>query len=169
MPLVRTLLSTAFDPRNEQLSEVSEEQRRILICLVDCQELWSIGNLYSHFRYYGLPHDRQKCAELAGVKFAHDKALAAMSIGALFSKMGFHEKARENIEEALQLDPLIFERTPSPEECWLYCAKAYAESDAERALVAYHRATAIDPATAHRVDPTWKLFQLLAERQDPAQ
>ena len=55
------------------------------------------------------------------------------------------------------------------EECWLYCAKAYAESDAERALAAYHRATAIDPAKAHRVDPAWKLFQLLAERQDSAQ
>jgi tetratricopeptide (TPR) repeat protein len=166
MPLVRTLLSTAFEPRDEPVTEVNDAQRRILVCLVDCQELWSIGNLSSDFRSRGLPHDRRQCAELAGVKFVEDKALAALSIGALYSKMGFHEKAREHIEEALKYDPLIFERTPSPDECWLFCAKAYAESDAQRAIEAFRRSKAINPLMAHRVDPTWKLFQLLTDGQD---
>ena len=169
MPLVRTLLSTAFEPRKERLTEVSDVQRRVLICLIDCQELWSIGNLSSAFESRGLPRDRQKCAELAGVKFLHDKALAALSTGVLYSEMGFHDKARENIEEALRHDPLIFERAPSPDECWLYCAKAYAETDAERALEAFHRAIAINPATGRRVGPTWRLFRLLADGQDGAE
>lgn len=169
MPLVRALVSTAFEPRNEPLAELNEAQRQILVCLVDCQEHWSIGNLSNVFRAHGLPHDRQKCAELAGVKFVDDKALAALSKGALFSKMGFHEKARKNIEEALRHDPLIFERTPSPDECWLYCAKAYAETDAERALDAFNRAVAINSAATHRVDPTWKLFRLLGNPRNAAE
>jgi tetratricopeptide (TPR) repeat protein len=166
MPLVRALVSTAFEPRNEPLTELHDAQRQILVCLVDCQELWSIANLSQVFRSHGLPHDRQKCAELAGVKFVDDKALAALSTGALFSKMGFHEKAREHIEEALRHDPLIFERNPSPDECWLYCAKAYAETDAERAVEAFDRAVAINPAAIHRVDPTWKLFRLLGDSRN---
>lgn len=95
--------------------------------------------------------------------------MAALSIGALFSKMGFHEKAREHIEEALKHDPIIFERTPSPDECWLFCAKAYAESDAPRAIEAFRRAKAINPLITHHVDPTWKLFQLIEGGQDTAQ
>lgn len=166
MPLVRTLLSIEFEPRHEQLSEVTDAQRRILMCLVDCQELWSVGNLSSDFRYYGLPHDRSKCAELARVKFTHDQPLEGLSSGILFSKMGFHDKAREMIEEALQHDSLIFERIPAPDECWLYCAKAYADTDAERALEAFRRAIAINQTMVHRIDPTWKLFQLVEERND---
>lgn len=168
MPLVRSLLSTAFEPSDEPVKEVNDAQKRILVCLVNCQELWSIGNLSDDFRSRGLPHNRQKCADLVGVKFVEDKALASLSIGALFSKMGFHEKAREHIEEALKYDPLIFERTPSPDECWLFCAKAYAETDAQRAIDAFRRSKAINPLITHRVDPTWKLFQLLEGKQDTA-
>ncbi len=168
VPLVRMLLSTAFEPSVEPVTEMNEAQRQILVCLVDCQELWPIANLSQDFRSRGLPHDRQKCAQLAGVTFVDDKALAALSNGALFSKMGFHEKAREGIEEALRVDPRIFERTPSPDECWLYCAKAYAETDAERALEAFHRASEINPNAIRHVDPTWKLFQLLGDLRNPA-
>jgi len=168
MPLVRTLLSIAFDPRNEPVSEVNGAQRNVLVCLVDCQEHWPIVNLSSDFECRGLPHDRQKCADLAGVKVIHNTALAALSTGALFSKIGFHEKAREHFEEALKLDPTIFELSPAPEECWLYCAKAYAESDVKLALEAFRRATTINPTMFHRVDPTWTLFQLLADKQDTA-
>ena len=166
MPLVRTLISTGFEPRDKPLRELNDAQRQILVCLVDCQEIWSIGNLFQFFQAHGLPHDRQECAVLAGVKFVDNKALAALSIGALFSKMGFHEKARENIEEALRLDPLFFELTPSPDECWLYCAKAYAETDVERAMEAFNRALAINPAAIHRVDPTWDLFSLLGDARN---
>jgi len=71
--------------------------------------------------------------------------------------------ARERILQALEIDPAVFERTPSPEECWLLCAKAFAESDPERALAAFRRATAINTAVAHRVDPSWRLADLLKE------
>jgi tetratricopeptide (TPR) repeat protein len=164
MPLVATLLATAFEPCDEPLTEVSEAQRQILACLVECQDLWRIGNLSSAFRRHGLPRDREKCAALAGVKYVDDKALEAFSVGVQYAKMGFHNKAREHIEEALRQDPLIFERTPAPDECWLFCAKAYADTDFERALDAYRRAVAINPDMAHRVDPTWKLAELISER-----
>lgn len=166
MPMVRALLSTAFESRTEPLPTVNDAQRRILICLVDCQEIWTIGNLFQDFRSRGLPHDRTKCAELAGVRFVDDKALASLSTGVLFSKMGFHEKAREYIEEAFRQDSLIFERTPAPDECWLYCAKAYAETDPQRALESLHRAIAINEASIHRIDPAWKLSELLNDAQD---
>lgn len=169
IPLVRTLVSTAFDPRNEPLTELHDAQRLVLACLVDCQELWSIANLSHDFRSHGLPHDRQMCAELAGVKFVDDKALSALSTGSLLSLMGFHQKARENIEEALRNDPLIFERTPSPDECWLYCAKAFAETNVERAKAAFDRAVAINPAVIQRVDPAWKLFRLLGDSRNAAE
>lgn len=163
MPLVTTLLSTAFEPRDEPLTTVDDNQKRILICLVDCQELWSIGNLHFTFRSYGLPHDRQKCAELAGVKYVDDKALTSLSTGVLLAKMGFVDRGRQHIDEALQHDPIVFERVPSPEECWLYCAKAFADTDSERALEAFRRAVAINPGMAHRVDPTWQLYHLIEQ------
>lgn len=165
MPLVRALLSTAFEPSDVPVTKVNESQRRILVCLVNCQEAWSIANLNSAFRSRGLPGDRRKCAEIAGVKVIEDKALAALSTGTHFSKIGFHQKAREHIEEALKHDPMIFERTPSPEECWLFCAKAYAETNVQRAIEAYGRSIALNPAMADHVDPTWKLFQLLKDKQ----
>jgi hypothetical protein len=68
--------------------------------------------------------------------------------------MGFYEKGRNHIEEALRQDPLVFERAPAPEECRLYCAKAYAETDPARALEEYRRAIAINPTVAHRVGST---------------
>jgi hypothetical protein len=164
MPLVETLLKTEFEPRNEPVQTVNDAQRRILVCLVDCQELWSIGNLSYTFTSYGLSQDRRKCAELAGVKFVDDKALSELSSGALFSQMGFHEEGRNHIEEALRHDPLVFERTPSPDEYRLYCAKAYAETDPVRALQEFRHAIAINPSMANRVEPTWKLAELIADQ-----
>ena len=144
-PLVRTLISSAFEPRDSPLAVLTEEQRQILIGLVDCQEIWSIGGLFGLLRSYGLPPDRNTCAQFAGVKFVHDKAHEALSTGVAYSKMGFHGKAREFIERALQQDPFVFECAPAPEECWLYRAKAYAETDAKHALQAFARALAINP------------------------
>ena len=40
-PLVRTLISSAFEPRDAPLAVLTEEQRQILIGLVDCQEIWN--------------------------------------------------------------------------------------------------------------------------------
>ncbi len=163
MPLVQTLLATAFEPSDVPVRELSEPQRQILGCLVECQELWPIGNLFHLFPYYGLPHDRKQCAALAGVPCVDDKALKALSAGVLWSNMGFLDKGREHIEEALRCDPTVFDRTPAPDECWLMCAKAYAETDAPRALEAFRRAVAADPFAAHRVDPAWTLAWLLAQ------
>jgi len=166
MPLVRTLLAIGFEPAAVPVTDVNATQRQILRCLVDCQELWTIGNLISDFQACGLPPDRQKCAELAGVRFAHDQALEALSTGALFSKMGFLDQAREHFERALDQDALVFERTPEPDECWLFYAKAYAETDPDRAKDAFWRAVAIQPQSAFRVDPTWALARLIGDEMD---
>src|SRR5262249_2949095 len=104
-----------------------------------------------------------KCAELAGVKVADDEALKSLRSGLAFADIGFLDKGREGILEALKLDPAVFERAPAPDECWLLCAKAFAESEPERALAAYGRAVSMNPAMAHRVNPTWRLAELLKE------
>lgn len=167
IPLARSLLSMAFEPSDRPIREVNDIQRHILVCLVHCQELWSIANIFDDFWVRGLPPDRQRCADLVGIPFVEDKALAELGIGVTFSKMGFHEKAREHIEEAWNLDPMIFERTPAPDECWLLCAKAYAEIDAQRSIAAFRRSKAINPRISSRIDPTWKLFQLLQDEREP--
>jgi hypothetical protein len=61
------------------------------------------------------------------------------------------------------LDPAVFEFAPGPDESWLLCAKAFAETDPERALAAYRNALSINPGIAHRVNPTWSLADLLRE------
>jgi hypothetical protein len=163
MPLVGALLSAAFPRRDEALTELTDLQRQVLVRMVNNEELWSIGNLMWTFQACGLPHDREKCASLIGVKVAKDDALAELRSALTFADIGFLEKAREGILKALEADPAVFERAPAPDECWLLCAKAFAESDPERAVAAYRCAIAINPGVAHRVNPTWRLADLLKE------
>jgi tetratricopeptide (TPR) repeat protein len=165
MPLVSSLLSAAFTRRDEPLTELTALQSQVLARMVNTEELWSVGNLMQTFKAYGLPHDREKCAQLLGVKVADDEALKSLRWGIAYANIGFLEKGREGILKALELDPAVFERAPGPDECWLLCAKAFAESDPERALAAYERATTINPAMARRVDPTWRLADLLKENR----
>lgn len=163
VPLVRALLSAAFPKRDEALTELTDLQRQVLARLVNNEELWSMGPLMRTFQAYGLPLDREKCAKLIGVKVANDEALGELRSGLAFAEIGFLEKAREGILKALEADPTVFERAPASDECWLLCAKAFAESDPERAIAAYWRATSINWRVAHRVNPTWRLADLLRD------
>jgi hypothetical protein len=166
MPLVRSLLSAAFMTQEEPLVELTAFQKHVLTRMVNTEELWSIGNLMWTFNAYGLPHDREKCAQLIGVKVADDEALKALRSGLGFADLGFLDKGREGILRALEIDPAVFERAPAPDESWLLCAKAFAESDPQRALDAYRNACSINSAIAGRVEPTWRLADLL--KQDTA-
>jgi len=161
MPLVRALLSAAFPARKEPVTELTDLQKRVLTRMVNTEELWSIGNLSGDFRACGLPQDRGKCARLAGVKVANDEALAALRSGLAFADIGFLEKGRDGILRALALDPAVIERAPAPDESWLLSAKAFAESDPERAIQAFRNACTINPGMAGRVNPTWCLADLL--------
>ena len=106
-------------------------------------------------------HNREKCAQLVGVRVADDEALKSLRSGLAFANIGFLDKGREGILRGVRIGPAVFERAPTPDECWLLCAKAFAESDPERAITAYRRATSINPGTARRVNPTWRLAELL--------
>jgi tetratricopeptide (TPR) repeat protein len=163
IPLVTALLSAAFTRREEPLTELTDLQRMVLSHMVNTEELWSIANFLWTFQAYGLPHDRQQCAQLLGVRVADDEALKALRSGLAFADIGFLDKARQEILKALDLDPAVFERAPTPEECWLLCAKAFAESDPQRASTAYRRAVAINPGVASKVNPTWRLAELIQE------
>jgi hypothetical protein len=164
MPMVRTLIAAAFPAREEPVTELTDLQRYVLGRMVNAEELWNIGNLTWAFRAHGLPQDRKRCAELVGVRVAEDKALAELRSGLMFSSMGFLEKGRDGIEKALAIDPAVFERATAPDECWLLCAKAFAETEPERALAAYRRAVSINPVSAAKIQVTWRLADLLAER-----
>ena len=163
MPLVSSLLAAIFPRQNEAVAELNTLQRQVLARMVNTEELWSIGNLMWTFQAYGLPCDREKCAQLVGVRVADDEALKSLRSGLAFADIGFLDKGREGILKALDLDPAVFERAPGPDECWLLCAKAFAEADPERALAAFRRAISINPGMAHRVNPTWRLADLLKE------
>jgi hypothetical protein len=163
VPLVSSLLAATFPSQTEAVTELNALQRQVLARMVNTEELWSIGNLMWKFQAYGLPLEREKCAKLVGVNIADDEALKALRSGLAFTDIGFLDKGREGILEALTLDPAVFERAPGPDECWLLCAKAFAETDPERALAAFRHATSINPETAHRVNPTWRLADLLKE------
>jgi hypothetical protein len=165
MPLVQALLSAAFQQRKKRLTTLTDLQRQVLIRMVNTEELWSIGNLMWTFEAYGLPHDRARCARLAHVKVANDPALAELRPALALADIGFLEEARKGIRKALRLDPAVFERAPAPEECWLLCAKAFAETDRKRSLAAFQRAIAIKPTMAQRVEPTWRLAEVLAENE----
>lgn len=166
MPLVTALLSAAFDEVDEERTEFTPLQRHVLLRMLNTQELWSIGNLYFTFKEYGVPHDREKVAELLGVKVADDKALSELSMAVTFSQMGFLEEARERIESALKHDPAVFARMPRPDECWLFTARAFAETDQDRALQAYDNAAVVDPDIRRKVAPTWELADVLDARDE---
>jgi tetratricopeptide (TPR) repeat protein len=163
MPLVRTLISAAFPEREHPVEELTDSQRYVLSRMVDNSELWNIGNLHWAFKAHGLPSDRKECARLLGVRVADDEALAELRSALMFSRMGFLEKGRAGIEKALALDPAVFERVAAPDECWLLCGKAFAETDPDRALAAYRHAITINPAIARQVEITWRLAALLGE------
>lgn len=163
IPLVGMLLSAAFPRRDEPVAELTGLQRDVLARMVDTDELWSIGNLLWAFKAHGLPHDRERCAGLVGVRVADDPALKALRAGLAFADIGFLDKGREGILKALGQDAAVFARAPAPDECWLLCAKACAETDPERALAAFAHATAINPAIARKVGPTWRLADLIRD------
>ncbi len=164
MPMVRTLIAAVLPTREEPVKDLTDLQRYVLGRLVNAEELWNIGNLSWSFCAHGLPQDRKKCAELVGVHVAEDKALAELRSGLMFSSIGFLEKGRDGIDKALALDPAVFERATAPDECWLLCAKAFAETDPERALAAYRHAISFNAASASKVQVTWKLADLLDEQ-----
>ena len=103
---------------------------------------------------------------MAGVGVTDDEALNTLRSGLAFAHIGFLDKGRDGIEAALAIDPSVFDRAPTPEECWLLCAKAFAETDAQRAIEAFRRARAINPAAARRVDPSWRLADVLAQASE---
>jgi hypothetical protein len=157
VPLASALLSAAFRKRDEPLIELTVLQKDVLTRMLNIEELWPIANLEWILGAYGLPHDRDKCAELVGVKVPRDEALAALRSGLGFAEIDFPAEAREGILKALELDPGVFERVPAADESWLLCAKAFADSDPERSLAAFRRATAINPGIGRRVDAKWPL------------
>lgn len=164
IPLVEALFSAAFEQREEPLTEFNDLQRLVLMAMLNAQEMWSIVNLYWTFQSYGLPHDRENCAKLLGVQVTKDEALSELSIAVTYADMGFHDKARQGIEAALNLDPAVFARIPKPDECWLFSAKAFAETDPERAVKSYENACAINPNIGNRVGVTWTLSEVLQGR-----
>lgn len=98
-----------------------------------------------------------------GIEVTKDTALAELCFALTLSEMGFFEKAREGILKALDMDSTVFERVPTPEECWLLYAKAFAESDSQKAIAAFRRAISINPEVVNRVSPSWYLADLLRE------
>jgi hypothetical protein len=163
IPLVHALLSAAFPPRKEPLTEPTDFQKSVLSRMVNTEELWSISNLSRDFRSRGLSQDRGKCASLVGVNVANDEAQAALRSGLIFAQMGFLDKGRDGILRALALDPTVLDRSPAPDESWLLSAKAFAESDPERAIQAFRNACSINSAIAGRVNPTWRLADLIKD------
>jgi HEAT repeat protein len=161
IPLVHALLSAAFPVRKEPLTELTDFQKSVLSRMVNTEELWSISNLSRDFRSRGLSQDRSKCAQLAGVHVEKDEALAALRSGLIFAQMGFLEKGRDGILRAIALDPAVLDRSPAPDEAWLLTAKAFAEPDPQRAIEAFRHACSINPAMAGRVNPTWRLAELI--------
>lgn len=167
VPLVQTLLSAAFEKRDRPLTELTEIQKLVLSQMLMTDELWSIGNLIGTFEAYGLPDGlsdkKEKCAKLVGMELTKDKALQKLRTALSYAEIDFLDKARQEIVEALKIDSTVFERVPAPEECWILCAKAFAESDPQQAITAFRRAYLINPAIEHQVDPNWYLANLLKE------
>ncbi|WP_425395318.1 HEAT repeat domain-containing protein [Aeoliella sp.] len=165
MPLVHALLVAAFPQQRDKLTKLDTLQTQVVTRLVNCEELWSIGNVKRNLEMHGLPRDRRECAELVDMEITEDRALETLRRALTYAHLGgvFLAKARKGILEAIELDATAIDRAPGPDECWLLCAKAFAETDSERALDSYQRAVAINPMLAQRVDPTWHLADLLGE------
>ena len=167
VPLVRTLLSAAFERRKTLLTELTDIQKLVLSQMVMTDELWSIGNLIGVFSTYGLPDGlpdkREKCAKLLGIKLTPDNALTELRSGLMFAKMNFLPQARASIFKAIEIDSKVFVRSPTPEVAWLLCAKAFAEIDPKRALTAYRNAYLINPAIASKIKSNWYLANLLEQ------
>ena len=169
VPLVRTLLSAAFERRKTPLTELTDIQKLVLSQMVMTDELWSIGNLFGVFSAYGLPDGlsdkREKCAKLLGIELTPDEALTELRSGLTFAEMNFLPQARASIFKALEIDSTVFERSPTPEVAWLLYAKAFAEIDTKQALTAYRNAYLINPAIANKIKSNWYLADLL-DRHD---
>lgn len=165
IPLVRTLLSATFERQDKPLTELTDLQKLVLSQMLMTDELWTIGNLIGTFSIYGLPDGlsdkKEECAKLVGIEITKDNALAELRFALTFAEMGFLEKAREGISKALKMDSTVLERVPTPEECWLLYAKAFAETEPQRAIEALRRAILIDPGVINKLSPTWHLSDLL--------
>ncbi len=98
---------------------------------------------------------------MVGLQVVDDEALSELNTGMNWAEYDVLWRARERIDAALALDPDVFARAPCPDEYWLYCAKAFAETDAARALEAFGTAVAINPGVIRRVDSAWHLAKLL--------
>lgn len=166
IPLVRSLLSAAFPPRDAPLDTLTDLQRDVLERLVATATPWPIGNLEQDFRACGLSRNREACPRLVSVEVVDDEALDTLRRGLNFADIGAFAKARTRIQEAIEADPGVFERAPAPDESWLLCARAFAETDPARAVAAFRRAIAINPAVARRVKRTEPLADLL-EQEGP--
>ena len=168
MPVAASLLSAAFE-RSETLPDpLSPAQREVLTELVANPEVWSLGNLSSTFAAYGLPSKaftaREETAALLGVRVADDRPLLDLASACHFAEMGFAKEARERIEAAVAADPAVFARAADPAACHLAAARAYAETDPDRAAAAFEAAAEIDPRAADRVRVREPLWGLLEER-----
>ena len=165
VPLVRTLLSATFEPRETPLTKLTDIQNLVLSQMVMTDELWSIGSLIGVFNAYGLPDGlsdkKEKCAKLLGIKLVPDDALAELQSGLTFAEMNFLPQARASILKAIEMDSTVFERSPTPEVAWLLYAKAFAQIDPKRALTAYRNAYLINRAIANRIKSNWYLANLL--------
>lgn len=82
VPLVETLLSAAFEEKDEPLTELTTIQQLVLSQMLLTDELWCIGNLMGTFSTYGLPdgiHDKkEECAKLVGIELTADEALTEL-------------------------------------------------------------------------------------------
>lgn len=164
VPLVYTLLTASFSASDKEVTELTDLQRYVLGRMVQTAELWCIADLRWTFKSFGLPPDRKKCAQMVGIDVIEDEALKLLRSGLMLAKINFLEKGRAGILEALTHDSNVFERIPDKDESWLLYAKAFAESDPDRALNAYQHALTINPSIARKVDPTWHLADLLQQK-----
>ncbi|MEL6788686.1 MAG: hypothetical protein AAFO76_15080 [Cyanobacteria bacterium J06607_15] len=168
VPLVKTLLSAAFEQRDTPLTELTDIQKLVLGQLVITDELWTIGNLFGVFGAYGLPDGladkKEKCAKLLGIELTPDNALTELRSGLTYAQMNFLPQARASILKAIEIDSTVFDRVPTPEVAWLLYAEAFAEVDYERSLFAYRKAYLINSAIAKQVSPKWYLSRLLQEQ-----
>ena len=167
VPLVKTLLSAAFERRETPLTKLTDMQKLVLSQMVMTDELWTIGDLFGVFAAYGLPdglsNKKEKCAKLLGIELTPDDALTELRLGLTFAEMNFLPQARASIFKAIKIDSTVFARSPTPEVAWLLYAKAFAKVDPKRSLFAYRRAYLINPAVVDRISPSWYLAKLLRE------